>query len=219
MLKKNKKDDLFLNGKDSKEEVYVDWYLQELKDAGIIKDCWCHPEVYDLTNPVMQAVIQTKGRGKNKHEILTTKQFKSGHTYKPDFRIRWSSDSEFDAFTKTYSHVSESNVSVTGGGYFYRLPYGFSDIDVKPVYQINDASQAKFSLIQSIVLNKYKVFVQPVVYQDLFAKTFTPKRFLQNDSGKKYRFKLINGAKVFIKDLPETVSLDQFLSGWVEPKF
>lgn len=173
----------FLNGKDSKEEVYVEWYLQELKDAGIIKEFWYHPDVYHLTNPVMRLEKGFKGRGKNKVEVDVVKSFKQGHTFKPEFRIKWNNPLPVKKFLKLYQFISESNVITTGEGFFYSKTSLMSDIDVKPKFQIHDAADAKFSLIQSIVLNQYKVFVQPVIYQDLFAKTFTPARYLLTDSG------------------------------------
>lgn len=173
----------FLNGKDNKDELYVEWYLQELKDVGIIQEFWYHPEVYNLTNPVMKIEKGFKGRGSNKQEIDIVKSFKRGHTFKPEFRIKWSTPIPAKKFLKPYQFISESNIITTGVGYFFSNMSLMSDIDVKPKFQIHEAAQAKFSLIQSIVLNQYKVFVQPVIYQDLFSKTFTPARYLLTDSG------------------------------------
>lgn len=174
----------FLNGKDSKEEVYVEWYLQELKDAGIIKEFWYHPEVYQIADNVNKMVIVQK-KTKSVEKITT---FKRGKTYKPDFRIQWNFDCGcLNNVISKYNFISDHTVQVFGDGYFYSKPSYISDIDVKPKFSIRDSDEAKFSLIQSVVLCKFQIFVQKVEFGHLFSKTFTPQRFFLTDSGRQTR--------------------------------
>lgn len=173
----------FLNGKDSKEEVYVEWYLQELKDACIIKEFWYHPEVYNLAESVQKLTIIQK-KTKNVEKITS---FKRGKTYKPDFRIQWNCGVfGMGNFVNPYDFISDHCITTNGNGYLYCKRY-MSDIDVKPNFSIRDSDEAKFSLIQSLVLVYHKVYVQKIEYAKLFEKTFTPKRFMMTDSGRQSR--------------------------------
>ena len=207
MAKKNKSPSeiKFLNGKDSKEEVYVEWYLQELKDAGIIIDFWYHPEVYTLSNPAIESYTVRKQLKRSVKTISKTRAFHRGHTYRPDFRIRWNFKTTIlESICKRYVVTTDLSVFVNGSGYFFSNDF-MSDIDVKPAFNKRTADKTTFSINQSLVLNKYRIYVQKITEEELFEKTFTPKRFLMTDSGKQMRKINFN-----VRTLEEFLTFDKF---------
>lgn len=186
----------FLNGKDSKDEVYIEWYLQELKDAGIIADYWYHPDQYMLASATTKTELKQTRKG-NKEKITS---FKRAKTYTPDYRIIWNNHQ----MLRCYDFVAENTITCNLDGYFYAKKM-VSNIDIKPIFAKRDSDTAKFSLIQTIMLDTHKVYVQDIVYQDLFAATFTPKRFLLTDSGNKERKINFN-----VRSLQEFLTFDKF---------
>lgn len=176
-------------GKDSWEELYIEWYLQELKEAGYILHYEYQPETY-LLSPVQKytetVLLKTKTRI-DEHSILQP------HSYTPDYRIFWNS-SAIGVFCKILKHSKET-LGIHKNAHFWAQLNGagmpVSIIDVKPMFDMQNMTRL-FVINQKWVYDKYDVYVQKVMHEHLFAKTFCPFRFTKTNKSmrdRKLKFK------------------------------
>lgn len=176
---------------DSLEEQYTEWYLQELKDAGIVNNFFFHHAKFDLVKGTHYEMV-TVGKKRNSSRIMTLAQ---PHTYTPDFMIVWNcNNGDTMRFIKVLTNISEaSRLSAYKSEqrrFFWAQPKPVkysSIIDVKPMFTRQQSRVAVFSLKRAIMLDKFGLNVQAVIPDILFMKTFTPKRFLRCDRSNKAR--------------------------------
>ena len=187
-------------GLDSFEELYMSWYLEELKQAGFVDSYQYTPKTFSLSEQVQYTQVE---------ELITkTKQsertFMQGHSYTPDYLIKWSTRA-YNVFAKTINAtVKKKHEKVffwsnfTDTGYTLSL---YTYIDVKPVFDMQNMTR-QFIINQKWLYDKHGIYCQKVIPEHLFKKTFTPERYLKtNKSGRDRKLKF------------EPVTLNEFLIG------
>jgi len=152
---------------DSKEEMYFSWYLDELVDAGYVRNYDLHPREFILTN---KQTVQVEKQLKTKVKVIE-KTFLQPHVYTPDFYIRWLHNAD-DIFLS----------KIKGSGVFWAATPVLIDsfIEIKPTFSRYNMARV-FSLNQKWMYNKYGIYVQLIKPFKLFKDTFTPVRFLTTD--------------------------------------
>lgn len=164
---------------DSKDEEYFSWWCQELKDAGIIQD-YNRSESFQLNKPLIKEFVVEKEL-KTKIKSLFKKQTLIPiKEYTPDFIIYWKYSVFTFKFAEDLGVQRQINVPFTYGA--YRRTF----VEVKPIFDQNNMTRL-FKTNQAIIWDKYGIYVNLVTYQELFEKTFTPKKFLLTDTGRQER--------------------------------
>ena len=182
-------------------EQYFEWYLDELKKYGFIKSYEREADVFTVLKPKKHKQIK---RYQSKKNIETEFTLLQGLKYTYDYRIIWE-EKGLLIFTEVYkkdvpfeygvpvfiSHLIPIKDSIEIVSY----------IDVKP-----HASAARFSgsltsfttfpIVQKILFELWGIYINKVVpinqgkhgvSSALFAKTFTPNRYLFTDGGSTLR--------------------------------
>jgi len=158
----------------SNEEVYASWWFEELKEAGYIKKLEYETVCLQITEPVKrfeEKQLKTKVKIVEKHVI-------SGVSYTPDFVVEWNDRSKLFG---VLPFCQESVFFNTNTHNIYQ-----SLIEVKPKYDQNNMTR-EFKVKQKFIMDKLNIFVNLFIPEVIFAKTFTPKRYLLCDftSGKR----------------------------------
>lgn len=176
---------------DSREELWMYWYLEELIDKRFIKKIDYHPKPFQLSEAVLHNWSKPV---KNAYKVETFNLLRQC-TYQADFKIVWN----LRAFRKFF-------VILKNPEDLRKFPFiantrktdhenSFSVIDVKGTYSLHDRSQ-NFSMAQKWVFQKYGIYVQKIICvpddkgkprNALFPSTFTPLRFRLTDEGIKKR--------------------------------
>lgn len=155
---------------DSKDEEYFSWWCQELKDAGIIED-YGRARAYRLNKPLTDSYVENKVLKTKVKELVKEQTLIPVKVYTPDFYIVWkyklSNDFQqplVDIGNRklTKSFISQDNISI---------------VEVKPIFDQNNMSRL-FKTNQAIMWDKYSIYVNLVIYQELFEQTFTPKKYI-----------------------------------------
>ena len=159
----------------SKEEWYFSLYLEELVINGYVDKWWYEPKAFILSEPVTykwikETQLKTKIRKENKEST-----FLRGHEYTPDFVLRWTDLGKYTLWSTT---------GLTRP--FYADSKGYSFVDTKGVFNRHESS-VKFRINQKWLWDKLGIYVQEIVPSKLFAKTFTPNRYLRTDGDTKKR--------------------------------
>jgi len=168
---------------DSKEELYFEWYCEELKEHELIYDYKYHEFVYLLSEKLTVPSIKVK----NNKEKYYDRFVLHDHVYTPDFSLYWTPKGLelmtelsmlYDIFTDGYFELSKVNNKPV------------SIIDVKGSFAgRNNTTAVTFPLNQKWTYQKYGIFVQKVIPSHLFEDTFFPERYMTDDSGNKPRRK------------------------------
>jgi hypothetical protein len=153
---------------DSTEEKWICMWLQELQDAGYIefweritKSIQIFPAVkFDYTK---ETVLKTKTKVEEKSFTLL-----QDLEYTPDFVVRWNKR----AYKKFFSVICDN---IDPKSWFFCKDSWFEGfIEVKPNFDQNGKT-AKFSIIQKILWNTQKMFVDLIQPEKLFEGTFMPQ--------------------------------------------
>ena len=153
----------------SKEEIYTDWYLNELMDKGYVSKFEYEAYTFTLTEPVVKIITEVKQLKNSTKEVLKRKTLLHGCSYTPDFRIE---------FIKIPDCLI-NNLFITDNIWW---------IDVKGSFNgLHNTSAATFPLASKFLYDKHNILVQKFVPGIEFAKTFTPERFLSTDKETKER--------------------------------
>jgi hypothetical protein len=172
-------------------ERYFSWWLDELKDAGYIDDWKFQFPTFELFNgaeytATKKTKVSTKIKCYTKEEKKKYKLLESC-TYTPDFLICWNDKANkifyemlgsFDLTRKDpvfFADLEKYNAQYNAQKNKQNI---VSFVDVKPIFTKRDSDKAKFAVLQKWVCSLYKYYIQPVIIQKLFNKTFTPKRYL-----------------------------------------
>ena len=156
---------------DSLEEVYIRWYLDELLEAGIIRDIKYQPN----------AIILAPSQKYSWDEVLKTKvntkqsQLLEGATYTYDYRWRWVGN-----FKNLFTVDIESMPYFKKGSKkpYFLNQYGESHIDVKGSFANRGSNLREFEVKRKWLYFKIGLFVQKIIPEKLFEATFTPERYL-----------------------------------------
>jgi hypothetical protein len=172
---------------DSDEERYFSWYLNELKEHGVIQGWSYHPKPFTLSDRIVH-VFEKKLKTKS---IVADSVILNDHKYQADFLVYWSTVwhcKVYMSLVDKYYHKAAAFVA--------NSDKHFSVIDVKGTFAgRHNNSAITFPLDQKWVYQKYGIYVQKIVPIHLFKQTFTPKRYLVTDqSGKprKLDYKIIS---------------------------
>ena len=194
---------------DSDEEKYFYWWAKELQDLGFIKSITLQPEPFNLLEPLkVEYFEQMKTKSKYVNEEIM-----KGHIYTPDVLIEWSDETEKMNIVETdlYSDLRKKKRSSLQFLMSQTLKGGkrVSYVEVKPSFDQNNMTRlAKIN--QKWVYDKYGIYVNIVIPEKHFDKTFTPERFLKTNISLKPR-------KIKYKNITKSV---HFLGLEVnEPKF
>lgn len=163
---KNKKSTVTINdcvyGKenvelDSNEEYYVYHWIMEAYRAGIIKEYEYQPKEFLLTDKFKYVPAFGNPKKKEKHLL-------ADHVYTADFRIVF--NKSFGEKLSEYFKIPIEAIDANGNAVVY--------IDVKGGFMRNNSGRS-FSINQKLVYEKYKIFVQKLIPEDLFKKLGCPK--------------------------------------------
>lgn len=154
----------------SDEEVYFYWYLVELLEKKIILNFESAPKSITLSLPVK---FEKTVQGKRVQKTLS-KKLLNEHIYTPDFEILWNAAlcSKFAANTKTVLFNKDIP-------FLKSEPVNYSCIEVKPAFD-HQGMQRLFTINQKWVYEKTGIYVQKIIPQELFDKTFTPKNVISD---------------------------------------
>jgi len=175
---------------DSNDEIIFEWYLNELKSKGFIKNYYRCVSI-ELTSPIrypVNCIMKTKTK--------TVDMYVSGSvSYTPDYIIEWDSNAEgifylrYDvqsSITKScldkVSHIFPAKMDTDGNI--------FSVIDVKPDMKWGNNkfnTSYTFGQKQAMMYLIHNIIVSVVKVDKLMKCTFTPCRFLLTDKGKQAR--------------------------------
>jgi hypothetical protein len=178
---------------DSDEEMYFYWWLEELRQAGYIKEIIRDVEPFDLSSRLSityTVKTQLKTKIKEKEKDITILH---PHIYTADFKVIWADKALHKLHEPIF--VVGSNINILFySNVVFPDPNGivFSFFEVKPTYDQNNMTRL-FTVNQKWVWDKFAVFINKVIPEKLFSDTFTPMRYLTtNKSGKlrKIKFKV-----------------------------
>lgn len=171
----------------SKEEWYTSWYLDELKQAGIVGNWKYEPTTYNLTLPASFEYLDDSIRKPNKK----VKSLLRACTYTPDFYVPWNPLFK-SKFLKVLGDVSISELTNPFFAQIYPEKYN-SQWDTKGGYKRANGHET-FTAKQAMLYQRHCVYCQEFVPKKIFEETFTPKRYLWTDGGKQVRkidFKIV----------------------------
>lgn len=164
---------------DSSEEYYVYHWLMEAMKLGIVVDFEYQPEAFLLTDKAKYIPAFGNPKQKEKHLL-------ADHVYTADFKV---------LFNATHGEkLSE----------YFKIPIEAVDvqrniatvvIDVKGGFMLHGGDRT-FSIHQKLVWEKYKVYVQKVVPEDLFKKLGMPEAAKYTIKTKKPTVKFVGCKKL-----------------------
>ena len=182
---------------DSLEEVYIRWYLDELLEAGIIREVTYQPNAITLAPPQKyrwDEVLKTKSNTRHS-------QLLEGVTYTYDYRWLWNI-----GFADLFTINIKTTPSFKKGE---KKPCFVaqdceSRIDVKGNFANRGANLREFEVKRKWLYFKTGLFVQKIIPEKLFEETFTPERYLYCNKSLK-RLRTIHY---------RVIGLDRFLKGY-----
>ena len=161
---------------DSLEEVYIRWYLDELLEAGIIRDVVYQPETILLSDPKKywwEEELKTKSNQKST-------KFLEGSTYTYDFEWQWD-DKYHNIFAMDIDHPPSFKKGEKKPYFLtqcFLTQWACSSIDVKGKFANRGSNLREFEAKRKWLYQKTGVFVQKIIPEKLFEATFTPSRYL-----------------------------------------
>lgn len=158
---------------DSNGEVYFSWYLDELIEAGYVRDYDTQPEKYQLTESVKCSSIKQM---KTKEKLVEATLLQPHH-YTSDFNTFWNPIAE-NVFVRPRHDAPVKDCPF----FISKDPWLGTVVEIKPVFDQNNMGRL-FRINQKWVLDMYDVYIQEVKTTKLFEKTFTPQRYLLTDGG------------------------------------
>ena len=185
---------------DSHEEQHFYWWCRSLMDAGYIRAFHVEPESFNLTDPVIVEYVKPMKKVADK---LIPEEIMKGNLYTCDALIKWTEKANGVFFLPIDSKVRKKK----GAALQYMIAHHdeytcwHSYIEVKPIFDQNNMTRLAKNNIKH-VYSKFGSFINLVIPEKLFNKSFTPKRFLYcnvNTSKKrKLKHKNVISLKTFI---------------------
>ncbi len=195
-------------------EMYFEWYLNELKDAGYIHRYTREAETFEL---FPQYKAYRNKRHKTKEPTVEEFNLLQKLVYTYDYRIYWENKSmylffqESDFSDRTKLQLQKYNHTLFWAQYDAESKMWVSDVDVKPVpnaarFSKGLNSYITFPILQKALLWLYGRYVNKVVpipsrssgnTLALFPNSFTPIRYLHTDKAtmaRKIHFRTITMA-------------------------
>lgn len=149
---------------DSDDEFYVACWLEELKQAGHVIKWRRSKEAIPLTEGLKFDYVKTTHlKTKVKHE-LKTKEILKPSEYTPDFEAMFGAGPFLSLICE---HAKIDSL-------FYTNQFPKAWLEVKPAFDQNNMERL-FKNNQKFVWYRHKIFVNLVIPEELFKKTFLPK--------------------------------------------
>mgnify|MGYP003673231716 CR=1 FL=1 len=151
------------NGFDSHEEYCFSVWLKRLRKMGLVSDIVYQPPSFMLSPRQSTKVVkQLKTKSKEIDRFLL-----HPHIYTADFKFKGS---------KSFSKIDHEMLK--HDGYYY--------VDVKGSFAggFRNSSAITFPINRKWVYEKYGIFVNKVIPEKLFKKTFIPRDIAYGKSGK-----------------------------------
>jgi hypothetical protein len=143
------------------EEKYFYFYLEELKNFGLIKDISYEKDEFLLSTKV----LYSKEVIKKTKNVVKESTLLQPHVYTIDFSFKI--EPNHYILKKIFKIISEDTNKIY--------------IDVKGKFARNLQTAVTFPLNQKWVFSKYNIYVEKKIPFDLFEKTFTPKRVIEEE--------------------------------------
>jgi hypothetical protein len=183
-------------------ELYFEWYLQELESAGFITRYDREPETMLVIPPYIHSREKHfKAKQNEPEDFALIKALE--YTY--DYRIIWNAEKAIHIFTDVFDSDKPFRFGQPTFVSHWLEVDGFTElvsfVDVKPHFVAAQFSGAMssfytFPLIQKILMFTRSIYVNKAIPINsgkhgvntcLFAKTFTPNRYLFTDKAAKKR--------------------------------
>jgi len=159
-------------GIQSVEELYTAYWLEELKDAGYVKEFTLQPAPFKLADAVVYDWIKNTSTKtiKNRFEEKESNMLEAIE-YTADAHVIWdiSAMNLFFTIDKPRDNKCKliiAHIGFSGDAYSY--------IEVKPIFDQQNMER-EFKIKQKWIYQKYKIFINLVVPQKFFPHNFTPK--------------------------------------------
>lgn len=189
--------------KENDGEKEFRWYLEELQQAGWIKQFTREAETFKVMDSFQHL---REIHHKTKENALESFNLLQGINYTYDFRIIWN-DCSLNIFTELYSKEGHFRFGkppfvshrIEIGGRMEIVSY----VDVKPHANAmarsggKSASYYTFPFVQKILMFFHGLYINKIIPSPaskkdgvntcLFATTFTPNRYVFTDGGKQFR--------------------------------
>lgn len=169
------------------EEIYFYWWMKELQVHGYIQDIVLQPKSFELSGQVKVPYVKPMKRVADKHlEHLLL----DSHEYTTDAQIIWNYTAvglfTFGLNQATSRPHTKEEVKLIPANEDGATGTLYSFIEVKPKFNMhNMIREAKIN--QKWVMEKYNRFVDIIVPEKLFKRTFTPERYLVTNISMKAR--------------------------------
>lgn len=202
------KDELFQEDKSeislSQSEVYFEWWLEELKSAGLVID-FSRGQTFNLIDPL---AFDFNQHYKTKEPLIKQVNVLRNVAYTPDYKVLFNKK----LLGKLYANLEGRNILDDGrapfpGNIWQEILFLTTDtnyfsetslvyFDVKPpshAIRFSGAlgSSRDFPIKQHLMYSVHNIFVNKVIpygqKECLFTKTFLPKRYLWTDKSTKLR--------------------------------
>ena len=163
---------------DSNEEWYFSWWLQELKDAGFIREFEAQPEPYTTGLEVKQHYYKQL---KTKRKAMQSK-IMPARVYTPDFKVYWTEAARNIFFRCITEEPSEGKHDLFWGTKDHKGIY--SVIEVTPTFDQNSMTRLATINISFVYAMHGDIITMAKVgnqARSFFDKTFTPERFQLTD--------------------------------------
>jgi hypothetical protein len=168
---------------DSQEELYFCWWLEELKSEKFIHS-FERAESINVFDPVLiNYSIDSNGTQK---AVKILREL----NYTPDFLIRWNKKAEGIFYTVPGNYYPKEVITDC---IFTVFDPKESYVDVKGLFNGPRLSTSiTFPFVQKLMYHVNNIYIQKIVplgEDGLFAKTFTPKKYLTTKTGKERKIK------------------------------
>jgi hypothetical protein len=159
----------------TKEELYFLYWLQELEQIGIVTNIIEQPESMILTKSIDVDVLK-----KLKTKSITTKRtLLRPWTYGADYVFEIN-ENHIRKYRDVFQIISDLELPMPI--FLTSIPNTFY-VDVKPEYRNprQAMSDNKFPINQKMMWDKHSIYVNKIIPNKLFEKTFTPKNVILNE--------------------------------------
>lgn len=168
------------------EELFFSYYLDEMKEQGLIESYEYEPETFELSSEitfdyVKTTQLKTKTKTENKTKALLHK-----HCYTPDFKIEPVNCYDDN---KLFNQSCQLPIFIMERGFHWWC-------DIKGQHAGKLSTAVTFPLNQKWMFSIHGIYVQKIKPFDLFKQTFTPKLVIEE---MKYKRDYIKKGKLIAK--------------------
>jgi hypothetical protein len=162
----------------SDEELYVAFWLAELKEAGYVKEYQLQPAPFRLSEDIMfswtkdTSTKTIKNRTEQKYSCML-----EGKIYTPDVRVVWNESARNIFYTINIPQSNKCKLLIAHHKFnaIFEEVEAVSYIEVKPHFDQNNMER-EFKINQKWVYQLHNTFVNLVVPNKFFPYNFTPQQ-------------------------------------------